>query len=45
MTFQLLVRQGLALHCCDSDEDSDFPQIVKDFPQLMNWMKRKQNKF
>ena len=48
-TLQFLARQGLALCWDNSDDDSNFTQILKlrakDIPQLTDWMKRKQNKF
>ena len=48
-TLQFLARQGLALRGDNSDNDSNFIQTLKlrakDISQLMDWMKRKQNKF
>ena len=48
-TWQFLARQRLALRGDNSDDDSNVIQTLKlrgkDFPQLIDWMKRKQNKF
>ena len=48
-TLQFIGRQGLALRGDSDDEDSNFIQLLKlrgkDVPDLIEWIKRKKNKF